>query len=158
MYNQQDVENNRRMIRKETRFMLLCMLPFVAVAIAAFILRIELLCIAAVGLTAAVVIFLWDLKLGPHLRYRSFLGEITTGMTRQTVGELVRVCPDPVYQDGVYSREIFINIYEDLSEDGERRFLLDCVKEIDEGFMGKDIVVTSHGSYAVDIVLNGGQA
>lgn len=158
MYDQQDVVNNRRMIRKETWFMLLCMVPFMVTAAAAFILRIEPLCIAGVGLTAAVVIFLWDLKLGPHLRYRSFLEEITTGMTRQTVGELVRICPDPVYQDGVYSREIFINIYEDLSEEGERRFLLDCVKDIDESFMGKDIVVTSHGSYAVDIVLNGGQA
>lgn len=155
MYNQQDKKNNQLMIRKELLFMLLCMLPFAVVAAVAFILRIEPLCIAAVGLMAATVIFLGDLKLGPHLRYRAFLGEITTGMTRETVGELVRISPDLVYQDGVYSREIFINIYEDLSEEGERRFLLDCVKSIDEGLMGKDIVVTSHGSYAIAIRVNG---
>ena len=158
MYNQQDIINNQQMIRKETVRMLLCMLPFLVVAVAAFILRIEPLCIAGVALTAAAAIFMGDLKLGPHLRYRAFLREITTGLTRQTVGALVRVSPDPVYQDGVYSREIFINIYEDMSEEGERRFLLDCVKSIDETLMGKDIVVTSHGSYVIDMALNGGQA
>jgi len=158
MYNQQDFKNNQLMIRKETMFMLLCMLPFAVIAGAALFLRIEPLCIAAVGLMAATVIFLGDLKLGPHLRYRRFLQEITSGMTRQTVGALVRISPDPVYQDGVYSREIFINIYEDLSEEGERRFLLDCVKPIDQALMGRDIVITSHGSYVLDIRENGAAA
>ena len=131
--------------------MLLCMLPFLAAAAVFFILRMEVLCIAGVALAVAAVIFLWDLKLGPHLRYRAFLDEITSGLSRQTVGALVRVSPDPVYQDGVYSREIFINIYEDMSEDGERRFLLDCAKELDEGFMDQDVVITSHGSYVLNI-------
>lgn len=151
MYTQQDSAINQQSIRREMRRMFLCMLPFIAVAAAAFIARIEPLCIAAVALTAATVIFLFDLKLGPHLRYRAFLREIQSGLSRETVGALVRVSPDPVYQDGVYSREIFINIYEDMSEEGERRFLLDCAKTLDEGLMGQDVVVTSHGSYVLNI-------
>ena len=151
MYDQQDTKNNQQMIKKEAGRMLLCMLPFAAASVAAFILRIEPLCIAATVLMVAVMIFMWDLKLGPHLRYRAFLKEIQSGLSRQTVGALVRISPDPVYQDGVYSREIFINIYEDMSEEGERRFLLDMAKDIDEGLMGRDIVVTSHGSYALGI-------
>ena len=158
MYDQQDAARNKQEIKKETMRMLLCMLPFFAVAAVTFVLRIEPLCIAAVALMAATVIFLGDLKLGPHLRYRAFLREISGGLTRQTVGALVRVSPDPVYQDGVYSREIFINIYEDMSEEGERRFLLDCVKPIDESMMGRDVVITSHGSYVVDMALNGAGA
>ncbi len=151
MYDKQDAARNKTMIKKETGRMLLCMLPFFAAAVAAFLLRIEPLCIAATVLTVGVMIFWWDLKLGPHLRYRRFLGEIQSGLSRETVGALVRISPDPVYQDGVYSREIFINVYEDLSEEGERRFLLDCVKELDETLMGQDIVVTSHGSYVLAI-------
>lgn len=158
MYDQQDMIRNQQMIRKETGRMLLCMLPFFAVAVAAFILRMEPVCIAATILTVGAMIFMWDLKLGPHLRYRTFLREITSGLSHETVGALVRISPDPVYQDGVYSREIFINIYEDLSEEGERRFLLDCAKPIDEALMGRDIVVTSHGSYALNIRLNGVKA
>lgn len=151
MYDQQDIKNNQQMIRKETGRMLLCMLPFIAVAVAMFILRIEPLCIAATILAGGVMIFMWDLKLGPQLRYRKFLREIDSGLSRETVGALVRISPDPVYQDGIYSREIFINIYEDMSEEGERRFLLDMAKEMDESLIGRDIVVTSHGSYVLNV-------
>jgi len=151
MYNQQDNAANQQRIKKETGFMLLCMLPFAAAAAAFFAARMEPACIVSVVLTVSVMIFLWDMKLGPQLRYRRFLREIQSGLSRETVGALVRVSPDPVYQDGVYSREIFINIYEDLSEEGERRFLLDCVKALDETLMGKDIVITSHGSYVIGI-------
>lgn len=158
MYDQQDAARNQQMIRKETGRMLLCMLPFLSAAAVTFVLRIEPLCIAAVVLAVSVFIFLWDMKLGPQLRYRRFLAEIQSGLSRETVGELVRINPDPVYQDGVYSREIFINIYEDLSEEGERRFLLDCVKELDESLMGQDLVVTSHGSYVLDIQTVGAKA
>ena len=153
MYSEKDALVNGGRIRKEAGRMMLCMLPFLAAAVAAFILRIEPLCIGAAIAAASVMLFLWDLKLGPLFRYRTFLNEIQSGLTRETVGALVRVSPDPVYQDGVYSREMFINIYEDMSEEGERRFLLDCAKDYDEGLMGRDVAITSHGSYVLGIEL-----
>ena len=153
MYSQKDSQVNSSQIKKEAGRMMLCMLPFLAAAVAMFILRIEVACIAAVIAAAAVMLFLWDLRLGPLFRYKAFLNEIQSGLKRETVGALVRVSPDPVYQDGVYSREIFINIYEDMSEEGERRFLLDCAKEYDESMMGRDVEITSHGSYVLNIQL-----
>ena len=151
MYTEKDNALNSQRIKKEVMRMGLCMLPFFALAVTAFILRIEPLCIIAVILMASVVLFIWDLRIGPLMRYKAFLAEIHSGLFRETVGALVRVSPDPVYQDGVFSREIFINIYEDMSEEGERRFLLDCAKEYDERLMGSDVVIKSHGSYVLDM-------
>jgi len=151
MYSEKDALINGGQIRKEAVRMLLCMLPFLAAAVVTFILRIEPLCITAVAAAACVMLFLWDLRIGPLFRYKAFLKEIQSGLTRETVGALVRVSPDPVYQDGVYSREMIINIYEDMSEEGERRFLLDCNKEFDEGLIGQDVAITSHGSYVLGI-------
>jgi len=151
MYNEKDTQINNARIKREALRMLLFMLPFFALAAAAFILRLEPVCIAAVIVMFSVMLFLWDLRIGPLFRYKAFLAEIQSGLTRETVGALVRVSPDPVYQDSVYSRELFINIYEDMSEEGERRFLLDCAKSYDEDLMGSDVVITSHGSYVLDI-------
>ncbi len=151
MYSEKDAQINGGRIRKEALTMLLCMSPFLAAAAAGVVLRIEPLCTVAVILAVSMAFFLWDMRVGPLFRYRAFLREIQSGMTRETVGALVRVNPDPVYQDGVYSREMIVNIYEDMSEEGERRFLVDMAKEIDESLMGCDIVVTSHGSYALHI-------
>ncbi|MBR5287546.1 MAG: hypothetical protein IKU34_03010 [Clostridia bacterium] len=151
MYSEKDAMINGGQIRKEAVKILLCMLPFLAAAVAAFIVRLEPVCIAATIAAGSVMLFLWDLRLGPLFRYKAFLREIQSGLTRETVGALVRVSPDPVYQDGVYSHEMIINIYEDMSEEGERRFLLDCTKSFDEKMMGQDVVIISHGSYVLDM-------
>ena len=47
MYSEKDMLLNSGRIRKEGIRMLLCMLPFFAAAAAAFVLRMEPLCIAA---------------------------------------------------------------------------------------------------------------
>ena len=151
MYSEQDALINKGRIKKEAARMLLCMLPFLAVAAAAFLMRIEVLCIVAAIAAFSLMVFLWDLRIGPLVRYGAFLKEIHSGLTRETVGTLVRVGADPVYQDGVYSREIFINIYEEMTEEGERRFLLDSTKSLDDALMGQDVVITSHGSFVLDI-------
>ena len=158
MYSKTDFEQNAARIRKELLVAAALMLPFLAGAVAAFILRVEIACTACVILAGAILIFLWDLRIGPLMHYKRFLKEIHSGLSRRTAGALVKIGQDPVYQDGVDFYEVIINIYEDLSEDGERRFLLDCQKEIDASFMNRDIVLTSHGNMVLDAELLGAAA
>ena len=151
LYDQTDFDANRREKRRQIRRALILALPFFAMAIAAFVLRIELLCIAGFVIAGSILIFLYDLRIKPALRYGRYLAEAHSGLTRQTVGALVRIGSDPVYQDGVNFHEVILNIYENMAEEGERRFLLDVNKEIPQDWIGQDVVVTSHGSFLLDV-------
>ena len=151
LYAQADFDANRREKRRQIRRALILARPFFAMAIAAFVLRIELLCIAGFVIAGSILIFLYDLRIKPALRYGRYLAEAHSGLTRQTVGALVRIGSDPVYQDGVNFHEVILNIYEDMAEEGERRFLLDVNKEIPQDWIGQDVVVTSHGSFLLDV-------
>ena len=151
LYAQADFDANRREKRRQIRRALILALPFFAMAIAAFVLRIELLCIAGFVIAGSILIFLYDLRIKPALRYGRYLAEAHSGLTCQTVGALVRIGSDPVYQDGVNFHEVILNIYEDMAEEGERRFLLDENKEIPQDWIGQDVVVTSHGSFLLDV-------
>lgn len=151
LYDQTDFDANKREKRRQIRRALVLALPFFVMAIAAFVLRIELLCIAGFVIAGSILIFLYDLRIKPALRYGRYLAEAHSGLTRQTVGALVRIGSDPVYQDGVNFHEVFLNIYEDMAEEGERRFLLDVNKEIPQDWIGQDVVVTSHGSFLLDV-------
>ena len=151
MYTQLDIEQNRKKTGRELCFMLLAALPFAALAVAAFCARIEPLCMAAVILCGGVMILLWDLFVSPCLRYARYLSDVTSGLTRRTAGTVVRLGEDRVFRDGVWFNELILNIYEDLSEEGERRFLLDCCKPRPDELVGSDVALTSHGSFALAI-------
>ena len=151
LYDQTDFDANKREKRRQIRRALMLALPFFLMAIAAFVLRIELLCIAGFVIAGSILIFLYDLRIKPALRYGRYLAEAHSGLTCQTVGALVRIGSDPVYQDGVNFHEVILNIYEDMAEEGERRFLLDVNKEIPQDWIGQDVVVTSHGSFLLDV-------
>lgn len=131
--------------------MLLCALPFAVVAAAAFCLRVELLCMAGCFLFGGVLVFLWDMKLGPKLRYGRFLKEATSGLTRRTAGTITKLGEEPLFEDGVWFYELILNIYEDLSEEGERRYLFDAAKPRPEAFLGRDVALTSHGSVVLGV-------
>ena len=151
LYDQTDFDANRQEKRRQIRRALLLALPFFVMAIAAFVLRIELLCTAGLVIAGAILIFLYDLRIKPALRYGRYLAEAHSGLTRQTVGALVRIGADLVYQDGVNFHEVILNIYEDMSVEGERRFLLDAKKAIPQDWIGQDVVATSHGSFLLDV-------
>lgn len=151
MYSQADFERNKQQRSRELLRMLLCALPGLALGIAGLLLRIELLCSGGLLLAGAVLIFLYDLKLKPVLRYGAYLKEIHSGLSRRTAGTFIRLGQDPVFTDSVWFYELIINIYEDLSEEGERRFLLDCAKKVDTALIGRDVVITSHGNAVLDV-------
>ena len=150
LYDQTDFDKSKKEKSGAIRRTLLLMLPFLAVCVAAFVLRIEPLCALGLFLAGAIAIFMYDIRVKPALRYDAYLAEAHSGLTRQTVGALVRIGQDPVYQDGVNFYEVILNIYEDMDEEGERRFLLDEKKEIPQEWLGRDIVVTSHGGYLLE--------
>ena len=71
LYSQQDIQDNRLRARKEALLTAVLALPFLAAAIAGFVVRAELLCIAGCALLCAVVILMTDLRLMPVVRYMS---------------------------------------------------------------------------------------
>lgn len=151
LYSEEDFVRSREATRKEAAFMLLCALPFAVVAVAAFCLRVEFLCMAGCFLFGGTLVFLWDMRLGPKLRYGRFLKEATSGLTRRTAGTITRLSEEPLFEDGVWFYELILNIYEDLSEEGERRYLFDAAKPRPEAFLGRDVALTSHGSIVLGV-------
>ena len=157
LYTQADFEQNKRDKTQEIRRTALFALPILLGAVAAFVLRKEPLCIACCIICGVTIILRWDLRIGPAVHYGRFLDEMHSGLTKKTLGTLVRVSEDLVYQDHIFSHEITINIYEDMDEEGERRFLLDREKTIPDDWMGKDVVITSHGSFVLEAELHQGE-
>lgn len=157
-YSQADFEASKKEKSSAVLTLLLAALPFLVGAVVSFILRIEIVCTICCFLCGAAIIFLTDLKVMPAMRYGSFLAEAHSGLTRKTAGALVRVSEDVVYQDGVDFREVIINVYEDMSEEGERRYLLDARKEMPPELMGKDIALLSHGNFVLGAQMLGGDA
>jgi len=153
MYSKADFEKNKAQKKQMLTQMLLFALPGFMLAAAGLIARIELMCTAGLIIACAVLIFCYDLKLKPVLRYGKYLKEIHSGLSRKTAGALVRIGVDPVYMDGVWLTEIILNVYEDMSEEGERRFLLDWRREMPAEWLNQDIIVTSHGSYLLEMEL-----
>jgi len=153
LYAQADFDSNKQEKKREIVRTAFFALPCLAIAIAAFLLRMEGLSIAGCILCGAIIILLWDLRISPVIHYGRFLQEIHSGLTKKTLGTLVRVSNDLVYQDRVYSHELTLNIYEDMDEEGERRFLLDREKEFPADWMGEDVVITSHGSFVLEAEL-----
>lgn len=150
-YAQQDIELNQKRKKKEYLTALGLMLPFLALCAAGFAVRNQALCTAGLMAACAAAIFWGDLRVMPMIRYGRFLKDVTTGLTHKTAGTLVRLGEDDVYEDGVYFHEVIINIYEDMSEEGERRFLLEGTKSVDPSLLGKDVAVTSHGNFVLDV-------
>lgn len=151
MYSETDFLKNRQDQKRIWLLLALCALPGLCLASVSVAMRWQIGCMVGLILLGAEIIFVGDLKLMPLIRYGHFLREVTTGLSRRTAGRLVRVSDDPIYDGGLWFREVTLNIYEDLSEDGERRFLLDSAKKIPDMLIGTDVALTSHGNTVLDV-------
>lgn len=152
LYAESDFVQSQKTVRAATVRMLLCALPFVIGAVVGLVVRSQALCTACCILAGALVIFLYDLKVMPARRYRAHLSEIHSGLRRETVGALIRIDADPVHDIGLIFKEVTLNIYEDMDEEGERRFLLDISKTIPQEWIGSDVMVIHHGRYILEIL------
>lgn len=157
MYAEADFERSRSEKRGMIRRMLLCALPFLAGAAAAFAVRHEPLCIACMIAFGASLVFLYDLWVKPAVRYDRLLAQVREGSSHDTLGTLVRISEDLTHEEGVNFREVIINVYEDMDEEGERRFLLDERREIPREWLMRDVVINSYGSTILGVRLHGGE-
>ena len=151
LYGDEDRARAEKTVRRETARCVLTAAPFAALAAAALLLRLRLLCTAAAILSAFSAIFLYDLRVSPARAYRRFLAEALGGRSHETAGLLQRIGEDPVLEAGVPFRELTLNVYADLSEEGERRFLLDASRPAPEELAGRVVVVRSHDAYVLSI-------
>ncbi len=154
-YGDEDWTRARTDRNGEAKKMMLFALPFFVLAIAAFIMRMQMLCIVAVVLCGAVMIFYYDLRVSPLVWYVRYLRELRQGLTHQTAATLVSIGEDDVFQEHVNVREVIVNVFEDMHPDGERRFWLDSSKKLPEEWKGRDVAVTSQGVYITGMRLMG---
>ena len=104
------------------------------------------------------MIFVGDLFVAPVVRYGKFLRDLFSGLTRKTAGTLVRVGEDDIYENGVIFHEMIVNIYEDMTPEGERRFLIEPAMPLDTALIGRDVAVTSHDKVVLAVEPLGAKA
>ena len=155
MYDERDMQRASARVRAGMRRLLLMMAPFLAVAVAGFVLRIKPMCMAGAVIASFIMIFQADTRLSPAMRYRKWLSDALQGRRHDTAGMLMRLAQEETIDDGLRFRELIINIYADLSEEGERRFLLDASKDIPGEYIGQVVVVRSYDHYVMDLWLRG---
>lgn len=142
-YTEKKLEDNQICLRREIIKMLLAALPFLAVCVVGFAARNQTVCTIGLVLACAAVIFVGDLFVAPVVRYGKFLRDLFSGLTRKTAGTLVRVGEDDIYENGVIFHEMIVNIYEDMTPEGERRFLIEPAMPLDTALIGRDVAVTT---------------
>ncbi len=146
-----EIQGARRKTHREILRLLACMAVPLILTVILFSMRMKWPCILTAILTCAVMIFLTDMKLRPALSYEKWLKEISGGRQHDTVGILTCIGEEDVYEDKLCFREVILNIYLDLAEEGERRFLLDSGKSISGELLGQPVRIRSHENYIVDI-------
>ena len=149
LYQETDFIESRKEKNAMICRMLLCALPFLAGAAVTFVLRMEALCILCTVIFCSVLVFLYDLLVKPAVTYDRHLGEIRAGSSHDTLGTLLSISEELTYAEGINFREVIINIYEDMDEEGERRFLLDERREIPKEWLNRDVVISSYGNVVV---------
>lgn len=158
LYSEADFAESRKTKKKAIWRMIFCALPFLAGAAVCFALRLQTACALCMIAFCSALIFLYDLQVKPSVRYARCLSEMKSGSSHDTLGTFVRISEDLTYEEGVNFREVIINVYEDMDEEGERRFLLDERREIPREWLNRDIVITSFGNMVTGVRLhNGGE-
>jgi hypothetical protein len=119
MYTQEDINRANAAIRKD----LLILVPILLALIAALGIGIRVqfrpVVYAAAALLFIVFCFFWSLILGPHARYRRFLGDMARGLSRTIECTIESIDEKTEIQDGA---EVFpVHVLLDKEED--RRIL-----------------------------------
>ncbi|MBO5568757.1 MAG: hypothetical protein J6A79_07510 [Clostridia bacterium] len=155
LYTKADLVSAQETARHSMMRCLVLGVPFLLAAIAGFVMRNRLLCSAGAFCLCAFFIFSFDLFAMPYVRYQRWLAQTMQNKTHETAGKLLRISEDPVDEMGVRFREVWINIYADLSEEGERRFLLDWSKGIPDALRNQIVVIESYEQFITGIRLRG---
>lgn len=116
MYSEADtLEINRRIRRYRMRLIPL-LIALLALAALGYARRIQSLALGGLALAAAAAIFGIVFYLWPCLRYRAFLRDMSTGLSREMVGTVVAVSDDIEPQDGARVQQVRILLTEAQDE------------------------------------------
>lgn len=116
MYSEADtLEINRRIRRYRMRLIPL-LIALLALAALGYARRIQPLALGGLALAAAAAIFGIVFYLWPCLRYRAFLRDMSTGLSREMVGTVVAVSDDIEPQDGARVQQVRILLTEAQDE------------------------------------------
>ena len=150
MITQADLDQAARVeCRERLRAFLLC-IPLWITSAFFFARRVQILCILCAILGCYTLLFWGGLRWFPARHYRKYLEEIRMGLTHDETGMLVRLGEEEVLENGVAFIEVILNLYADLSPEGERRFLIDKSRAMRPEILGKVIRIRAHGHWIVD--------
>jgi len=148
MYTQTDLEACARTLRSRRLFMAGLIAVLLAAEAALFSFRLGWGCAAVVVLGLGSCVAGFDLILRPASAYSRFLNAQQSALVHEIRGIYLKTSPQLVTQEGVYFREVLINIYKDRKSDGLRRFLLDSRKSL-EGVREDDILTLCYSGNVI---------
>lgn len=116
MYSEQDLATIDRRIRKNWIAWLIPIAALAALFILALTSRTEWLCYAALVLLAAAGVFGFAYFQLPCLRYRRFLSELKSGLSREMSGRVVEISEAAQLQDGARVLPVRLWLEDDQDE------------------------------------------
>lgn len=150
MYSNEDTTVNNARIKK-TAYVLIAAFALGVAAIApTLIFRIQWATDAVSCAFGAFIIFFWNMKLTPLMRYRRFLRDIGNGIERVMVAEFVSFSPDISTHDGVDAHVFEMSEGPKEKGDDLRTFYWDDSKPAPEIQPGEMLRVKSHGGFVID--------
>ena len=153
LYCESDIALANEVLRKEIlRLLVFVCFPLV-LTVFFFIRRQKWFCITAAFLFCSTVVFLMDLKVLPAFCYNRWLHEILHERHHETAGTLISIGTDYIFENRLCFKEVMLNEYTNLPQEGERRFLMDAGKSLPQDLIDHTVVITSHETFITGIRL-----
>ena len=151
MYTEQDLKAVDSQISKRLRWIGAAVLLLLAVLVFTWVIRMEVLSMVAGGLTAAVIIFCYDLLLKPLRCYRRHLNNCLHGRTRTLDAAFGEMDEEVSLVDGVRYYPMTAIIQDEKGRDTDRLFYYDCELPRPGWVKGQMLHIVFHDRELVDV-------
>ena len=150
MYTTEDSTVNNARLKKGLIFLIALLVICIALLVPTLINRVQWASDVVSCVTGAIIIFFWNLKFSPLLKYRRFLKDIGNGLSHENTCEFVSLGNDLMTRDGV--KAYLLEMSEGPKEKGEdiRQFYWDAAKPRPNFTEGEMVKITSHGGFVID--------
>lgn len=116
MYSDKDIADISRRITRYRLTLLPVLAALAALAVLGYVRRVQWLAMGGLAVLAAAACFGLIYFLLPCLRYRAFLTDMQTGLSREMVGSVVSVSEEVEPQDGARVHQVHILLTEEQDE------------------------------------------
>ena len=150
MYTAEDSNINNARIKNGLIFLIALLVVGIALLVPTLIYRVQWATDVVTCVVGAIIIFYWNLKFSPLLKYRKFLTDMNNGMTHENTCEFVSLSKDLMTHDGV--KAYLLEMSEGPKEKGEdiRQFYWDAAKPRPVFEVGEMVKIISHGGFVID--------